>query len=398
MRRASLSSEARLLFLAATASPNDAALRRTLDGVIDWDEVCALARQERAASVVLREVARVGTDSATPGYLKLRHDATASVMHMLQLEQLLWQAVDIFAEQQIEALLLKGAGLAYTAYGSFADRPMSDLDLLVQSRDAQRAWSLLQTRGWTSTVAQDDTKKLRGHHHLPRLAQEPGSFKLEIHDALLPAEHPFNFPVDALWAGSRQVRVGGRVLTVPQPIHQLWHACVHFAWSHRMEWGSWRTFRDVAAIVHRDTIDWEEFIALARESRAATCCFWTLKLARLLAGATVPDGVLASLSPPYPNFVIRRLERHLVASLLASADRCPSERLGRKLWETAVAPGWSGHGTSRPWDVSERWLAGSRGKPEEPEAESFHLRIRKAMAGTAYLLRVSSQSIPFDLA
>jgi hypothetical protein len=165
-----------------------------------------------------------------------------------------------------------------------------------------------------------------------------------------------------------------------------------------MEWGSWRTFRDVAAIVHRGTIDWDEFVALARDSRAATCCFWTLSLARRLTGVTVPDGVLASLSPPYPNFVIRRLERHLIASLLASDDRCPSVRLDRKLWETAVAPGWSGHGASRPWDVSERWLAGSLRKPEEKEVDSLSIRVRKAIAGAAYLVRVTSQSIPLDLA
>jgi hypothetical protein len=407
MRRASLSPEGRLLFLAATATPSDAALRQALHGGIDWNELAALARHERAASVVLREVVRVGTDPRTAGYLKLRQDATASklrqdatasVMQMLQLEQLLWQAVDLLAEQKIETLLLKGAGLAYTAYGSFADRPMSDIDLLLPSRDSQRAWSLLQARGWTSTVAQEDAEKLRGHHHLPRLTKEPGSFMLEIHDALLPAEHPFNFPIDAIWAGARKVAVKGRVLTVPQPIHQLWHACVHFAWSHRMEWGSWRTFRDVAAIVHRGQIDWTEFVALARDSRAATCCFWTLKLARRLTGATVPDAVLASLSPPYPDFVIRRLERHLVVNLLASDDRCPSVWLGRKLWETAIAPRWSGHGTSRPWDVSERWLAGSLRNPQEREVDSLPVRIRKAIAGAAYLFRVSRQPIPLDLA
>jgi hypothetical protein len=320
-------------------------------------------------------------------------------MHMLHLEQLLWQAVGILADQQIETMLLKGAGLAYTAYESFADRPMSDVDLLVQPRDARRAWSLLQTRGWTSTVAQDDTEKLRGHHHLPRLAQEPGSFRLEIHDALLPAEHPFNFPVDAFWAAGLQVAVKGRAFTVPRPVHQLWHACVHFAWSHRMEWGSWRTFRDVAAIAHRGTIDWEEFVALARDSRAATCCFWTLRLARLLTGATIPDGVLGSLAPPYPKFVIRRLERYLIASLLASEDRCPSVRLGRKLWETAIAPGWSGHGTARPWDVTERWLTGSqRAVEERGGADSVSVRIRKTIAGAAYLVRVSRRSIPLDLA
>ena len=74
MRRASLSPEARLLFLAATPTPSNAALRQALDGGIDWNELCGLARQERASSVVLREVTRVGADVRAAGYLKLRQE------------------------------------------------------------------------------------------------------------------------------------------------------------------------------------------------------------------------------------------------------------------------------------------------------------------------------------
>ena len=115
--------------LTAAASPNDAALRNVLSAGINWQRLCALAAHEKAASVLLRQLGRIGVDAGTSGYQDLRQLATISVMQMLQLEQLLHQTVDILAKQEIEVLLLKGAGLAYTAYSSFADRPMGDLDL-----------------------------------------------------------------------------------------------------------------------------------------------------------------------------------------------------------------------------------------------------------------------------
>src|SRR5207247_3758434 len=125
------------------------------------------------------------------GYQELRQLAKLSVMQMLQLEQLLHQTIDILTQQDIEAVLLKGAGLAYTAYSSFAERPMGDLDVLVRPPHAERAWSLLQTRGWTLPETRVGSERFTGHQHLPRLFHESGAFRLEIHDNLLPGEHPF---------------------------------------------------------------------------------------------------------------------------------------------------------------------------------------------------------------
>jgi hypothetical protein len=399
MRRALLSPEAKVLFLAAAVSPADSALRQALNDGIDWDELCVLAEHEKATSILLRHLARIGPDSRNSGYQQLRQRAMISAVQMLRLEQLLHQAIGILAQAQIDTMLLKGAGLAYTAYSSFSDRPMGDLDLLVRPRDAERAWSLLQTHGWSATEVRSESDGLAGHHHLPRLFHEGGASRLEIHDALMPAEHPFRFSTDTLWTSVQHVTANRRVFAVPHPMHQIWHACVHFAWSHGMEWGSWRTFRDIATIIHANRIDWAEVLAFARDTRAATCCFWTLRLARRLAAARVPDMVLDSLRPPYPAFIVNRLEGHLLASLVPSHSRCPSVGLNRRLWEVAVAPGWSGHGASRPWHVSERWLAGFENVESEPELGGTVIdRLRKIRKGGEYLLRVSRLGLPVELA
>jgi hypothetical protein len=304
------------------------------------------------------------------------------------------------SREGIEVLLLKGAGLACTVFRSFDDRPMGDLDLLIPPRDARRAWSLLQTQGWTWPESQWGADRYTAHQHLPPLLQDPGGARLEIHTDMLPEGHPFRMSPDTLWTQAQRLTRNGRVLTIPHPIHQLWHVCVHFAWSHEMFWGAWRALRDSAAIIHQGAFDWTEFVDLARDSRAATSCYWTLRLARHLVGAAVPVQVLAALRPPRRELWLEWLERHYVSNLFPSKDGCPSVWLTRRLWESGMVPGWSGHGTTRPWQVAERWEAGAA--PSAPE--TIHAPSsagpgpwRTIKAWSSYLQRLRRFVLPRDV-
>ena len=60
MTCASLSSEAQLLLLTAGVRPSDTAMRSLLTAGIDWAKLCALAEHEKATSIVLRQLWRLG--------------------------------------------------------------------------------------------------------------------------------------------------------------------------------------------------------------------------------------------------------------------------------------------------------------------------------------------------
>src|SRR2546428_12244816 len=55
-----LSREAQLLLLTASASPDATALASLLSVGIDWAGLCDLAQRERAASIVWRQLQRLG--------------------------------------------------------------------------------------------------------------------------------------------------------------------------------------------------------------------------------------------------------------------------------------------------------------------------------------------------
>lgn len=273
---------------------------------------------------------------------------------------------------------------------------MGDVDLLVPPERAAEAWSLLQGAGWKWSSDLFPADWYRTHHHLPPLYDATAAgVGLELHRAALPPGHPFRLEPQTLWVGAKRIQVSGQAVWVPNSLDRLLHLCVHFAWSHRMRGGVWRAFRDVAVISgghgrrDRAPVDWPAFVDLARDSRAATCCYWTLRLARGLAGAPVPDDVLQALRPTVPTFVMNRLERHYVFDLFPTERHCPSEQLRRRLWELGIGPRRSEHGATRPWTIP--WADSADGHSASPTWPNRVLaKAKRARAAIGYLGRITA--------
>jgi hypothetical protein len=120
--------------------------------------------------------------------------------------------------------------------------------------------------------------------------------------------------------------------------------------------------RDVERIVASDALDWTAAVARAKSIRGGTCCYWTLRLARDLAGVTVPDTVLDALSPRLPESVLRRLTCYFAQQALPTPGAVISSvSLSRALWTLAIRPRSQGHGASRPWLDTEEWVRGPDG-------------------------------------
>lgn len=391
--RSLLSREAQLFVLTAGSPGNDAEVRGLLNGELNWPNLSRLAQGEQATPIVWRSLQRVGIDHL-PADVETtwRQLAMVSEFQSVPFERLLQQAVAALATHGIDVMLLKGSALACTAYASFADRPMGDLDVLVAPDRAEEAWLLLQKAGWRWWSDQFPADRYQNHHHLPPLLDDSGgSVSLEIHRDLLPMGHPFQLPTQTLWRRANRINLGGHDAWVPDPLHRLLHLCVHFAWSHEMRVGAWRTFRDLGTMIGRaggGEVDWASFVDLAGETRATTCCYWTLRLARNVTGADVPDDVLKALRPRVPSFVLSSLERHYVLDLFPTESSCPLVMLRRRLWELGIAPRWSKHGPARPWKIP--WIDSTNGR-STPQTwlGRFLTQLGRAKAAIGYLGRIT---------
>jgi hypothetical protein len=403
--RGLLSPEHRLLLVLSGDRNTDDQLIALIRGGVNWDTVLLLAERERASAELYRRVRHLLGVEVPPATLSaLQRMAMVSDFEMLHLEQCLRETLDLLAAANARVMLLKGAALAYSVYGgAFAKRPMSDIDLLVDEARAADIQRQLLAGRWKRTSAPVGDEVYDEHHHLPPLRDARGSgVHLELHTALFAPGHPFGLTPDVLWRDARPlasaVSAGAATSAtafLPSLGHQLLHTCLHFAWSHAMKFGAWRTFRDVRATLATEQVDWDAFVRMARDSRATTACYWTFRLAQVAADIRVPPEVERALRPPRPTAYLRGIERHYLLNLFPASQVCPSVQLDRALWDLGMLPGWSGHGDIRPWDQDADFLP--PGNASHPRAKQRRLqqlwqstRYLRALVGLGRLERAKS--------
>ncbi|MGQ0649168.1 MAG: nucleotidyltransferase family protein, partial [Gemmatimonadaceae bacterium] len=335
--------EARILLLTAGDESNDPALRALLTREPSWEDLLTLLEWERSLPASWTRLKGLGIDTSGPGAAALERISRVSEFSAMTLEDRLLRLIRAFADEEIPAILLKGAGLALSAYDRFADRPMGDLDVLVSPRHARRAWEIALAQSWVWDENEYPQRHYQAHHHLPPLVDSARTgARLELHTALSLSSHPFSFSFEEAHAVSmaapRGVAPGlhgARVLDVE---HNLIHVAVHFAWGHLATLGIWRLARDIVAL-SRQSIDWNRVGMLAEKHRAGLSLYWSLRLADQLCGVNpAPPELLRAIAPRRSKWVLKLLERHLAVHVINRITPCPSEKLRQVMWSMALAP------------------------------------------------------------
>lgn len=329
---------------------------------VDWERFLELAQHQNAAAIVWPSIAALA-----PGRMRdttaqrFQQVAQVAEFRLRYLEERLAASLDVLAKVGIEAVLLKGAAVAYSAYPSFSARPMADIDLLVRSHDAEAAREHLLRAGWEWHREPRLEEFYSGHQHLPPLDDRSRTgLTLELHTALFSQGNPFRLTPEDVWRESVEIRLpNGPSARVPALRHQFLHACVHYAWGHMLRAGAWRTFRDLGALLS-GPLDADDALRAAQERTVQTCCYWTLRMARGLSGLVVPDRMLERLRPPLPEWGLAILERHFAVHTLPTDRSCPSVSVDRRMWRAAIQPSRSGHGARRPWDRHRLHAQGQR--------------------------------------
>lgn len=354
--------ELKLLSLAA-GTENDAEIERVIAEGVNWEAAFRAAERENAFPVFWRRVEPFARAIPTALAEQMQRRSMVADFTLRYQERLLEQSLTSLSQIGIEVMLLKGAALASTVYGSFTRRPMGDVDILARDDDAQRAWDRLLERDWEWHRDFGLEDFYSGHQHLPPLYDRAhAGASLEIHTEPLSPNHPFGNLAELFWSERRPTQVGRASTWTPCAEHLLLHACLHFAWSNGLESAGWNCLRDVNALARSGQLDWTTFAQVARRTRSSTCAYWTLRLSKELVDGPIPAAVLSALAPERSTTALGFLERHFVAGLFDEGHACPSTRLKRRLWEAAIEPKRSGHLRSRPW---------ARNKDFTPAGEFF---------------------------
>lgn len=181
---AELSPELELLVLSARQHLTDVQSRRIDDliaGRLNWRMVLTRGRALGVLGLLrnhLRTSRTVPVPVDVAGFLEQEYRFQALVN--LRIRHQLDEIAEALRQLQAQAVLLKGAFLAYWVYADPALRPMSDLDLLCRQEDRAKLDRALQTLGYAPFVKAGDLHPFPSH----RTFHRPKSVRVEVHFCL----------------------------------------------------------------------------------------------------------------------------------------------------------------------------------------------------------------------
>jgi len=213
----------------------------------------------------------------------------AQVFATLRMTGELFRLLELFAAQDILALVVKGPVLAIQAYGDPAMRSYGDLDLLVRQRDIRRATEALLVASYQAAVPLSaiDAGRIPGQY---LFSKSHADLLVELHNDFTLRYFPRRLPLDKLFERHILVGLDGHEAPALAVEDHLVYICVHGA-THF--WGRLSWIADVAGLVTRQkSLDWKNTLDTAKEVGAERMLHAGLRLASDLLQARLPDKVL----------------------------------------------------------------------------------------------------------
>jgi hypothetical protein len=288
------SAEFRLFWLALRRPQRDedaAALREAIATTPRWDTVLEGARRHGVAALLLAGLQDCGAAVPEPILAGLQRIAARTARRSLVQATALAELSRRFAEAGLPMLALKGVPLSLQLYGDLGLRSARDIDIIVDSANADAAETLLTKAGHSPVggTFSGHQKQLYRRWFKEVKYTHPAHGLVELHHRLsdLPELMPWDF--STLWREHEEVPVRGVPVAVPGRRHLALYLCAHGA-EHAWERLRWLT--DIAALL-RAPKSAEAALATADEAGLAAPMLQALTLAHDWLALPVAEPVLA---------------------------------------------------------------------------------------------------------
>jgi len=270
--------------------------------IFSWQDFSQFLEQERLFSLVfylLRDV-----DWAPGSFREVLEKAYLSTTAQnLILFKELEDYLKLTNSEQINVILLKGAALATQIYPHMAMRPMEDLDILVQPRDASQAISILHNLGYVETRQEEHSGFMLNYENEIGLIKHDKILKMiEVHWSLFNSTYYQNkIPLDLLWNTAESIKFHNTPALILDPEIQFLHLCGHLSMHHAGK--GWLWVHDLAEIIMHDSnhLDWERLIKIAQKFELVFPLKIHLTTLAEIYGPIIPAGVISELAEVNPT-------------------------------------------------------------------------------------------------
>jgi hypothetical protein len=196
---------------------------------------------------------------------------------------------------QIPALAFKGPVLAQMIYGDITTRQYSDLDILVDEKDAFKAGTLMSESGHTCVLPLNILSNKTCLHTAKdfSLMSDTGGVHTELHWRLFEKKYNISIFSCAVENKCQTVKINDKEIRTLQNELLIVYLCLHGA-KHTFERIEW--ICDIDRLIRSIKINWEEAITIADQSRAKRSFYLGLSLAHHLLDTTLPSDILKCIN------------------------------------------------------------------------------------------------------
>ena len=341
----------------------------------DWPRLVMLAEEQGLLPLLTTRLPELG-EGVVPSEIRreLRDAARAQTLFTLSLTAELFRVLDRFAALGIEVLLTKGPVLSARCYGDPGLRQYTDLDLVLRNADIERATEAMKALSYEPKIPLQAIRmgKVPGEY---MFLQRGTKLLVELHTERTFRYHPKPLSIEKLFERQVRVRFDGHDVPALSVEDELILICIHGA-KHFWERLMW--IADVAALVTRQSVDWNRAILAVREVQAERMLRVGLLLAANITGAKLPPNVVDELcSDGVAAAIAGEIARRLPA-----ADAKPLGLLDRAAFRIRMRGGFP-RGVAYLLRLSlspteEDWVAGAEeNRPRTLDAISRPFRLAR---------------------
>jgi len=283
-------------FLCVCASPTASqdSLTSAWGAVKDWDLLLELAEEHGVLGLLSKRLAPALHERVPPvAREKLQARMRSQQLFVLGLTADLFEVLEEFDRNTIEAILVKGPIVSLLAYGDPATRNYADLDLLVRHRQILAATQGMQRLGYEADVPENaiEAGKIPGEYVFKRAGRPQ---LIELHTEPTFRYYPKPMRIEEMYSRRRMVKLDGREIPALSVEDELLLNCIHGG-KHFWERLMW--IADIALIVGRNReLSWDNVFKAAEEVGAERMLCVGVWLAKQLLGANLPAEVQERVS------------------------------------------------------------------------------------------------------
>jgi hypothetical protein len=260
-------------------------LGKFANGTLNWSRLLNLAEDHGILPLLTLGLA-VLDEGVVPTEVreKLRNASRAQTLLTLSLTAELFRVLDRFGALGIAVMLTKGPALSARCYGDPGLRQYTDIDLIVRGDDIARATEAMIALDYEARVSLKAIRvdKAPGEYVFSKSGTK---LLMEFHTERTFRYHPRPLAIDKLFERRARVRFDGHEVPALSVEDELILICIHGA-KHFWERLMW--IADVAALVSKQSVDWERVMQAARDVQAERMLRVGLLLAMRVASAKLP--------------------------------------------------------------------------------------------------------------